>query len=122
MNYPSEQFLILHVQKEVLDDTFGRRAGSTLFEGLVDCADESSFDEKLPSIMDKWKSHEESKEAMTGFCEWLLKNKVDVIRHTMLQYVREEAGMGSPPDPFYTNASECMNSVIKVKVQLIQAE
>lgn len=42
----------------------------------------------------------ESKEAVTGRCEWLLKNKVDMIRHTMLQYAHEEAGMGSPLTPF----------------------
>ena len=35
----------------------------------------------------------------------------------MLRSVREEAGLGCPPDAFYTNASECINSVIKVKVE-----
>ena len=36
---------------------------------------------------------------------------MDVIRDTMLLPVREEAGLGSPPDPFYTNSSECINNV-----------
>ena len=34
----------------------------------------------------------------------------------MLRPIREDCGLGSPPDPFYTNASESMNNVIKVKV------
>ena len=34
----------------------------------------------------------------------------------MLLPVREEAGLGSPPEPFYTNNSECINNVLKVKV------
>lgn len=51
-----------------------------------------------------------------------MKNKVDVIRHSMLCSVREEAGLGSPPDPFFTNASECVNSMLKNKVQYKRSE
>ena len=104
-------------RSEILNDIFGRKAGSTLFEGLVDSTDEASYNEKIPLIMEKWKSHAESKEAIDRFCEWLWKYKVDVIRHTMLRSVREEAGLGCPPDAFYTNTSECINSVIKVRVE-----
>lgn len=99
MNY-QDMVIPDSVHKEILDDIFGGRVGNTLLEGLVDCADESSSDEKLPACMDKWKGHEESKEAVTGFCEWLLKNKVDVIRHTTLQYVRKEAEWVHPLTPF----------------------
>lgn len=35
----------------------------------------------------------------------------------MLQPICEEAGLGSLPVSFYTNASETINSVIKAKVQ-----
>ena len=31
----------------------------------------------------------------------------------MLKSVREEAGLGSPPKRFYTNASESVNSILK---------
>ena len=89
---------------------------------MVDCVNETSFTEKLPLAINKWKRHEESKEAVSGFCEWLLKYKVDVIIHTMLRSVREKAGLGCPPNAFYTNASECMNSVIKVKVEYKRSE
>ena len=40
----------------------------------------------------------------------------------MLRSVREEAGLGCPPDAFYTNASECINNVIKVKVKYKRSE
>lgn len=40
-----------------------------------------------------------------------------MVKHTMLCPVREEAGLGSPPEACYTNASESINSVIKTKVQ-----
>ena len=39
----------------------------------------------------------------------------------MLCPVRKEAGMGSPPEPFYTNSSECIN-VLKVKVDYKRTE
>ncbi|XP_064389220.1 uncharacterized protein LOC135337257 [Halichondria panicea] len=51
---------------------------------------------------------------------WFTKNKVDVIRRSMLKPVREEAGLGSPPDKFYTNASETVNSVLKNAVSYKQ--
>lgn len=110
------------LRSEILDDLFGKKVGSTQLEGLVDCADEGAFDEKLRLLVQKWKSHEESNEAVSDMCEWLFKNKVDVIRRTMLRSVREEAGLGCPPDAFYTNASECVNSIIKVKVEYKRSE
>ena len=43
-------------------------------------------------------------------------SKEDVIRDSMLLPVRAKSGLGSPPDHFYTNSSECINNVLKVKV------
>ena len=57
-----------------------------------------------------------------SFFKWFVRNKATVIKHSMLRPVREEAGLGSPPDAFYTNASESVNSVIKAKVQYKHSE
>ena len=35
----------------------------------------------------------------------------------MFRPIHEEAGLGSPPVAFYTNASETINATIKAKVQ-----
>lgn len=90
-------------------------------EGLVDSEDEHVFEENLHLLVLKWKKRDSDCDSDCGkiaeFCAWLLKNKVDVIRNTMLRQVREEAGLGSPPEPFSTNASECVNSIIKRKVE-----
>ena len=53
---------------------------------------------------------------MAGFIEWFVSNKADVIRDTMLRPVREECGLGNPPEIFTTNPSESMNAVLKHKV------
>lgn len=51
-----------------------------------------------------------------GFYSWFLQNKVNTIKSTMLRSIRCEAGLGSPPLAFTTNASETTNSIIKAHV------
>ena len=53
---------------------------------------------------------------MDGFLQWFNDNKVDVIRDTMLRSVRQECGLGNPPDIFTTNQSESINAVLKHKM------
>ena len=58
---------------------------------------------------------------ITGFIRWFLSNKLPVIRDTMLKPVREECGLGCPPQPFTTNASESINAILKRKVDYKQS-
>lgn len=110
------------LQSEVLNDIFGKRVGSTLLTGLVDSQSVTAFENKLAHLMKKWLfyDHDEEEEgnlgSFTQFCSWFGIYKKEIIRDTMLLPVCEQAGLGSPPDPFYNNASECINNVIKVKV------
>ena len=101
-------------RSEILDDIFGKRVGTTFYEGLVDTKNEDEFENKLDALLCKWKKDEDKDDK---FFDWFLKNKVNVIKNSMLQPIREEAGLGSPPVSFYTNASETINSVTKAKVQ-----
>lgn len=91
--------------------------------GLVDSPSTSSFDEKLSTLMTKWKLHdlEDDKGPLNLFCSWFRANKEAVVRNTMPCPVREEAGMGLPPEPFFTNSSECIN-VLKVEVDYKRTE
>ena len=50
-----------------------------------------------------------------GFFNWFVEHKVQVIESSMLASVRESAGLGNPPEPFYTNEIESINRVIKQK-------
>ena len=101
-------------KSEILDDIFGKRIGTTFYEGLVDANNEVEFEDKLNALLCKWKKDEDEDEV---FFDWFLKNKVNVIKNSMLRPVCEEAGLGSPPVAFYTNASETINATIKAKVQ-----
>lgn len=107
---------------EILKDIFGHQEGNTFSEGLVDCMDENDFNEKLEIAKGHWAELEKSDGAKSGFYSWFVQNKVNSMKATMLKTVRAEAGLGSPPQPFTTNASETTNSVIKAHVKYAHSQ
>lgn len=104
-NYPEADV------KEILDDIFGCQKGSVFCEGLVDSATEGEFSQKLETLDSRWDGIQKASGACTGFFDWFVHNKSSPIVTTMLKSVREEAGLGSPPESFTTNASETVNSI-----------
>ena len=82
----------------------------------MDSIDEDDFDPKLEVAKGHWAELEKSDGATSGFYSWFIQNKVNHMKVTMLKTVRAEAGLGSPPQPFTTNASETTNSVIKAHI------
>ena len=82
--------------------------------------------QKLPVLETRWKDIEAcDSQIIPGFYDWFVQHKLDMIKSTMLRPVREEAGLGCPPQPFTTNPSEAVNAVNKNQVnykshQLIQ--
>ena len=102
--------------KEVLDDIFGCQQGSIFSEGLVDSSNEEEFTQKLEVLEKQWYELEKAHNARQGFYDWFVRNKSTTIMQTMIKPVREEAGLGSPPESFTTNASETVNSIIKSHV------
>ena len=44
------------------------------------------------------------------------------MKEHMLPNLRKEVGLGSPPEPYYQNKSECMNEVIKDQVKYQENE
>ena len=49
-------------------------------------------------------------------------NKAHVIRDSMLKPVREECGLGCPPEPFTINVSESINAMLKRKLDYKRSE
>jgi hypothetical protein len=107
---------------EILKDIFGHQEGNTFSEGLVDSTDEDDFDKKLEIAKGHWAELETSDGAKSGFYSWFVQHKVNSMKATMLKTVRAEAGLGSPPQPFTTNASETTNSVIKAHVRYAHSQ
>ena len=47
------------------------------------------------------------------FYDWFITYCKDIVKNTMLKSHRIAAGLGNPPQPYYTNDVESMNNVIK---------
>ena len=56
------------------------------------------------------------------FIAWFLTHKVPVIQDSMLRSIREDCGLGSPPNTFTTNACETANSMLKNQAHYKRSE
>ena len=99
---------------KIVDDVMGCKKRSVFCEGLVDCKNHEEFQQKLLMLKEQWGQLED--QDGQDFYEWFCEHKASVIEETMLKQIREDAGLGCPPDPFTTNASETANFVLKNKV------
>ena len=105
------------VVNEIADDVFGKQVGSTYCEGLVDAESKEVFYQKLEEKRLLWeKTEKEHPGCSSGFYDWFCQHQYEPIVSGMLRHVREDAGLGVPPSPFTTNASESLNAVLKRKV------
>ena len=102
-------------QQWILDDIFGKCRGGTMFEGLVDSVDVSVYNQKLEMLEEAWSKLDADRGKV--FHQWFMKYEYHIFKDTMLKPVREKAGLGSPPLQFSTNTSECVNAILKQKVE-----
>ena len=100
-------------RRATLEEVFGTKRGTIHFEGLIDCCTNTEFDEKLESLKLRWEQREaNSRECNRGFYDWFLTNKAELMKSSAIRPIREQAGLGTPPELFSTNASESINNVI----------
>ena len=102
---------------EITEKIFGKLVGGVFSEGIVDAESETEFYENLEELKQLISEREILESGIrTGFFDWFSQYKVENIVSGMLKPVRREAGLGNPPSPFTTNASESMNAILKRKV------
>ena len=65
-------------------------------------------------LKERWKKLEDQEGG--EFYEWFCEHKAAVGEETMLKPIREDAGLGCPPQVFTTNASETANFILNNKV------
>lgn len=75
------------ISTEILEDIFGKKVEATLYEGLVDSEDVSSFYEKFELLQAKWKQHKTHQDKVEEFCCWISRNKAETIRQSMRMLV-----------------------------------
>lgn len=93
-------------------------------EGIVDAKGMEVFQGKLEALQEKWDDREKrcNPGRKPAFFNWFVSNKADKMGANMIRPVREAAGLGCPPSPYYTNDSECINSVTHSKTQYKASE
>ena len=104
----------------IVSDIFGSIVDGVRELGLSDATNEEDFFAKLMSLENKWNSIEKSHRCFLAsekkhpvFYEWFCSNHSNVFTESVIQCVRERAGLGKPPEPFYNNRSESINKLIK---------
>ena len=100
---------------EVVKDIMG--SPMQLQCGLVDCDTKEKLDEMLASYKNRWSEIEKPYHSPPVFHSWFMKNCRNTVANCMLLSVRENAGLGSPPSPYYTNEVESKNRVLKQAVE-----
>ena len=91
-------------------------------EGLVDAHDEDELDAMTASFQDVWNHREEIFHLPPSFHSWFVKNCRNTVAKNMLRPVRENIGLGCPPEPYFTNAVESKNNVLKQQFQYKASE
>ena len=92
---------------EIIQDVFGSLIRGK--PGLVDAFTAGDLRNQFNQVKTKWES------IAPGFHNWFLEYKLQEIEDSMLSPIRQAAGLGNPPEPFYTNEIESINRVIKRK-------
>ena len=107
------------VMRSYCHEVFGwTGADGTYCEGLVDSRGEEDFHGKLEALRGSCDEREKGVLGMDHdptFFLWYKREKAQDFCSGTLADQREAAGLGSPPAPYYTNASESMNSALKEK-------
>ena len=103
------------VIKEYRKDIFGDPQCLQL--GLVDASTKSELKKKINSLEKKWNNLEKPFHSPPEFYEWFQEHSMEVIANCMIRPLREQAGLGSPPTPYYTNDIESKNNILKQYVQ-----
>ena len=100
-----------HLQVEFLRDIFGDPTNAQ--DGLVDAKSDEDFEGIMLSLQLVWDERERIYNNPPQFFAWFVKNCKSEVKETMLKQHRVKAGLGNPPEPFYTNDVESQNRVIK---------
>lgn len=97
-----------HLQVEFLRDVFGDPTNAQ--DGLVDAKSDTDFEGILSRLEAIWDDRERIHNSPPQFFKWFVKNCKFEVKETMLKQLRIKAGLGHPPEPFYTNDVESQKS------------
>ncbi|PFX13242.1 hypothetical protein AWC38_SpisGene22695 [Stylophora pistillata] len=100
--------------KQYIEEIFGKQEGATYEMGLLDTTSEDMFDAVLASLQEPCARREQKECGTSSFHNWML-HRAQMMEEFMNASVRTKAGLGYPPDKFYTNDSENTNRLLRHK-------
>jgi hypothetical protein len=97
-------------QAKFEEDLFGAQRDGEYVSGLIDCPSREEFKKRCEILKRDWQAV-----GITGIqaWEWFERNKSDKFYSCLGVPAREQAGLGSPPERFTTNPSECNNKLVQ---------
>ena len=113
VNHLKSESLDENNQRCIVADIFGEPEGARFEEVIVDSEDEEEFLAGLETLSNVFSERLGVKGL--EFHRWFLKNKADTRRKKMLAPVRQQAGLGNLPKPYYSSRVECANSLLTRK-------
>ena len=106
----------LHIPNVVMKE-FVLGNPATLELGLADAESIDKLDVMIDSLESIWNQRGKPFNSPPTFHSWFVENERDVVAHNMIRPLREKAGLGSPPQPYYTNEVESKNNILKQRVK-----
>ena len=89
-----------------------------MFEGLVDSVDADVYNRKVEMLEETCSKLDADRGRV--FHQWFMKYEYHIIKDTMLE---KRLGLAaSPPLQFSKNVSECVNAILKQKVEYMRSE
>ena len=108
------------VVETIVSDVMG--CPTQLQLGVVDAETPYELDKQLKQAESRWNALEQPYRSPPEFHKWFMRYCRDTVADHMVRDVRSRAGLGNPPDPFYTNAVESMNKVLKQAIHYQKCE
>ena len=102
--------------KQYFDEIFGIQEGTVYEMGLLGATSEDVFDAILASLQEPWARREKNETGTSNFHKWMVQRS-QMMKESMIAAVRTKAGLGYPPDKFYTNDSENTNRRLRHKTR-----
>ena len=106
---------IPNLLKEFVQDILGNPAALEL--GLVDAESIDQLDIMIDSLESIWDQRETPFNNPKTFHSWFVENERDVVAHNIMRPLREKAGLGSPPQPYYMNEVKSKSNILKQRVK-----
>ena len=101
-------------RQKILNTIFGKRICDTRTKALADASTVEEFDKMFGDLESHWLELESGQHpGELQFYKWFKKHLAMLMKDNFIASVHQNVGLGSPPELYTQNISECSNSIVK---------